>query len=126
MTNNNEVKPPSITMVIDLSVATKADSTIPLNICTQFPEIVESLKECRSFKSRFFGFVIVPGKEPSSFCAFAKGIDTVGMLIHGLCEYSKTFGDQSKWILVSEKKTQKQILPIIDRIAKQTSLTVKY
>ena len=112
--------PATITTLFDLVEAKKIHEQVPGNIQVNFPAVVEALNECGKMKCRFFGFVIVPGENPSSFTGFAKGIDNVSLLIHDLCQYSQQFGKTSQWIVVSDKKTKKQLIPVINRESSKT------
>lgn len=105
-------------MLFDLVAAKKASDNIPESIKVNFPEIIVAMQVCLNSASRFFGFVIIPGDNPSSFTGHAQGLNTVGLLIHGLCDYSNKFGETSQWIVVSDKKTKKQLMQNIQKISK--------
>jgi hypothetical protein len=111
----DKTNPASITMIFDLDVAKKASQNIPENIKQIYPEIISSMAEAYKSQSKFFGFAVITGDKPESFSGFAKGLDSVGLLIHSLCEYTVNFGSSSQWLVVSDKKTKKILIPMINK-----------
>lgn len=107
----------SITMIFDLVFATKAADKVPETIKVAFPELISRMDECYKSKSRFFGFVIVPGENPVAFSAFAKDKASIGLLIHSLCDFSNDYGSHSKWIVASNDQTKKEIKKIVNAVA---------
>ncbi len=109
--------PATISMVIDLSVASSMAKSIPTPLAQLLPVLPEELAKAASAGNRFFGCVVAPGptttfqSEVCQHLSFAE--DFVGKLLG----HSQQHGSASKWIIVTDKATKKGLVSMVDKLS---------
>ena len=115
--SNASANPATISMVIDLSVASSMVKSIPPPIAALLPTLPKELAKAESAGNRFFGCVVAPGptttfqSEVCSHLSFAE--DFLGKLLG----HSQQHGATSKWIIVTDKATKKGLVSMVDKLS---------